>query len=121
MSSEEPRTLHGALDDPRFSPLTVAELTAVEIEISRLGPLIPALPEQVCPGRHGVCLRTGDRRGVFLPQVALQYHWDRETFLDQTCRKAGLPRDAWRKGASIEGFTAEVFGEKSLDQVSPRA
>jgi AMMECR1 domain-containing protein len=60
-------------------------------------------------------------RGLLLPQVPIEHHWDRETFLDQTCRKAGLPPDAWRKGAIIEGFTAEVFGEKSPDQVSPKA
>jgi len=54
----------------------------------------------------------GGHRGLLLPQVATEHHWDRTTFLEQTCRKAGLANDAWRKGASIEAFTAEVFGEK---------
>jgi uncharacterized protein len=101
-----------ACDDPRFAPLALAELAAVTIEISRLGALVQALPEQVCPGRHGVCLQTGDRRGVFLPQVALQYQWDRETLLRELCLKALLPPDAWREpGATLMVFEAEVFGE----------
>jgi uncharacterized protein len=101
-----------ACDDPRFPPLSLAELAAVVIEISRLGPLIPALPGQVCPGRHGVCLHTGERRGVFLPQVALQYHWDRETLLRELCLKALLPPDAWLEpDTTLMVFEAEVFGE----------
>ena len=55
----------------------------------------------------------GGFRGLLLPQVPLEHGWDRITFLEQTCRKAGLPRDAWQKGAKIEAFTAEVFGEKN--------
>jgi len=54
----------------------------------------------------------GGYRGLLLPQVPIEHQWDRETFLEQTCRKAGLPGDAWKKEANIEAFTAEVFGEK---------
>jgi AMMECR1 domain-containing protein len=57
----------------------------------------------------------GFSRGLLLPQVPSEYGWDRETFLEQTCRKAGLPLDAWHRGAKLEAFTAEVFGDADLD------
>jgi AMMECR1 domain-containing protein len=57
-------------------------------------------------------ITAGFRRGLLLPQVPIEHQWDRITFLEQACRKAGLPSDAWRAGATIEAFTAEVFGEK---------
>lgn len=98
--------------DPRFPPLRAVELGATEIEISAL------TPEQevndiaaIEVGRHGLILEQGTRRGLLLPQVAIEHEWDRETFLDQTCLKAGLPRDAWRRGARIFTFEAEVFSE----------
>jgi len=65
-------------------------------------------------GRHGLMISHGGRRGLLLPQVPLQWHWDRVTFLAQTCRKAGLPMDAWQHGAKIEAFTAEVFHEEGF-------
>ena len=109
--------LSAAFDDPRFPPLTKSELPEVDIEISRLSPLVPGLPEQVCPGRHGVCVTQGDHRGVFLPQVALEYHWDRETLLRELCRKALLPPDAWRHpSTTLTLFEAEVFGEEAADR-----
>ena len=101
-----------AFEDPRFAPLIEAELPAIDIEISRLSPLVPVSPEDVCPGVHGVCLRYGDQRGVLLPQVALMYNWDRETLLAELCRKAMLPPDAWKlPEAALTVFVAEVFGE----------
>jgi AMMECR1 domain-containing protein len=57
-------------------------------------------------------------RGLLLPQVPTEHHWDRTTFLEQTCRKAGVPLDAWQKGATIEAFTAEVFGEKRAPRLN---
>jgi AmmeMemoRadiSam system protein A len=103
-----------AFDDPRFPPLTQSELPGVVIEISRLSPPVPAVPEDICPGRHGVCVAQGEHRGVFLPQVALEYHWDRETLLRELCRKALLPPDAWRQpGTTLMIFEAEVFGEEA--------
>jgi len=66
-------------------------------------------------GRHGLLISDGARRGLLLPQVPVENGWDRETFLEQTCRKAGLPLDAWRKGATIEAFTAEVFGDANVE------
>jgi AmmeMemoRadiSam system protein A len=108
--------LSAAFDDPRFSPLAKSELPGVVIEISRLSPLVPALPEEICPGRHGVCVMQGDQRGVFLPQVALEYHWDRETLLRELCRKALLPPEAWRHpGATLMLFEAEVFAEEAAE------
>jgi AmmeMemoRadiSam system protein A len=109
--------LSAAFDDPRFPPLTKSELPGVDIEISRLSPLVPALPEEICPGRHGVCVTQGDHRAVFLPQVALEYHWERETLLQELCRKALLPPDAWRHpSTTLTVFEAEVFGEETADR-----
>jgi len=100
-----------AFEDPRFEPVTAAEAAELKIEISILSPLRPVLPEQVEVGRHGLVVNQGNRRGLLLPQVPVEWDWDRETFLAQTCLKAGLPPDAWQRGAELHAFTAEVFGE----------
>ncbi len=103
-----------ALNDPRFPPLSTAELVDVEIEISCLSRLVPAQPEQVQPGSHGVCLRCGDRRAVFLPHVATLYNWDREQLLRELCRKAMLPPDAWRRAeTSLLVFSAEIVADQA--------
>jgi AmmeMemoRadiSam system protein A len=101
-----------ALEDSRFAPVTEDELDSLQIEISVLSPMFAIAPEDVVVGRHGLMISYGGRRGLLLPQVAPEWDWDRETFLAQTCRKAGLPMDQWKYGAKIEAFTAEVFGEK---------
>ncbi|MBI1750016.1 MAG: AmmeMemoRadiSam system protein A [Acidobacteria bacterium] len=99
-------------DDPRFDPVRAEELAGLEIEISVLSPLEPIMPEQIEVGRHGLLVRCGPFRGLLLPQVPTRYHWSRERFLEETCVKAGLPRDAWKNPDSrIEAFTAEVFSE----------
>ncbi len=103
-----------AFEDTRFHPVTLDEARGLEIELSILSPPSPIAPEEVEIGRHGLLISFGGRRGLLLPQVPLEHAWDRVTFLQQTCRKAGLPMDAWQKGAVIEAFTAEVFGEKSV-------
>jgi AmmeMemoRadiSam system protein A len=109
-----------ATRDPRFRPLTASELDGVELEISVLSPPRPARPEEVVVGRHGLRIARGWSRGVLLPQVPLEYDWDRETFLAHTCRKAGLPADAWRRpDTTVEVFTAEVFGERELALALP--
>jgi AmmeMemoRadiSam system protein A len=100
-----------ALDDPRFPPVTPLEAPELKIEISVLSPLRTIRPEEVVVGRHGLVITQGSRRGLLLPQVPIEWEWDRETFLAQTCLKAGLPADAWQHGAKLQGFTAEVFGE----------
>ena len=100
-----------AFDDTRFYPVTLEEAPHLEIELSILAVPQPIDAEGVAVGRHGLLISMSGRRGLLLPQVPVEHHWDRITFLEQTCRKAGLPDDAWKKGALIEAFTAEVFGE----------
>ena len=98
--------------DPRFPPVAAAELADLDIELSLLGPLEPiAGPADIEIGRHGLVIESGWHRGLLLPQVATEWGWDAETFLAHTCRKAGLPNDAWRGGARLWRFEAEVFGE----------
>ncbi|HEX7152489.1 MAG TPA: AmmeMemoRadiSam system protein A [Thermoanaerobaculia bacterium] len=105
--------INAAFRDPRFPPVRKDELREVEIEISVMSPIEPvANPEDILVGRDGLIVSRGGYRGLLLPQVATDYGWDREAFLSQTCRKAGLPMDAWRSpGVQIEKFSAEVFGE----------
>ena len=100
-----------AFEDSRFLPVTKEEALKLEVSLSVLSRLFPILPEAVEVGRHGLVISLGARRGLLLPQVTVEHGWDRETFLEQTCRKAGLPLDAWRKGATVEAFTAEVFSD----------
>ncbi len=101
-----------ATRDPRFPGVTAAEVAGLTLEISVLSPLQAGRAEDVEVGTHGVYITRGHRRGVLLPQVATDHGWDRETFLDHTCLKAGLPPGTWREeGTLIELFTAEVFGE----------
>jgi AmmeMemoRadiSam system protein A len=100
-----------AFDDPRFEPVTWDEAGQLRIEISVLSPLRPVRPEEVVVGVHGLVVQMGGRRGLLLPQVAVEWEWDRETFLSQTCLKAGLPPLSWRQVAELQAFTAEVFGE----------
>jgi len=101
--------------DPRFPPIAHVELAEIDIEISLLGPLETiAGPADVAVGRHGLVVEDGWQRGLLLPQVATEFRWDAETFLAQTCHKAGLPRDAWKHGATLWRFEAEVFGEAGV-------
>ncbi len=101
-----------AFDDPRFEPLRDDELDNVHIEISALSPLHRVDTEDVMVGRDGILIERGPHRGLLLPQVAVEYGWDRETFLDHTCRKAGLEPGCWRHADTIIwAFSAEVFGE----------
>jgi AmmeMemoRadiSam system protein A len=103
-----------AFDDNRFPPVTQDEAAHLEIELSILTPPLPIRAEEIEIGRHGLLISQHGRRGLLLPQVSLEHKWDRTTFLEQTCRKAGLPLDAWQKGASVEAFTAEIFGDKNF-------
>jgi len=104
-----------AFDDSRFSPVTLEEVSRLEVSLSVLSRLFPIHPEAVEVGRHGLLISQGARRGLLLPQVPAEQSWDRKTFLEQTCRKAGLPLDAWRKDATIEAFTAEVFADSDVE------
>jgi len=105
-----------AFSDWRFNPVRTEEIPDIEIEISVLSPLSEVRdPSTVVVGTHGLIVSRGSNRGVLLPQVPTEWGWDRETFLAQTCAKAGLPESAWKeKGTKIESFTADVFSEREL-------
>jgi len=105
--------IYAATEDPRFRAVNSPELNRLDYEISVLTPLSkvenPALVEV---GRHGLVVAKDGKRGLLLPQVAVENRWNREVFLRQTCLKAGLPADAWRQGAEIYSFEAIVFREE---------
>ena len=101
-----------AFEDTRFRPVTPEEAPELEVHLSILSPLRPIAPAEVQLGRDGLLVSLGTRRGLLLPQVPVEYGWDQTTFLEQTCRKAGLPCDAWKQGATLEAFTAEIFGDR---------
>ncbi len=101
-----------ATKDPRFQPLDLDELDNVSIDISVLSEL--NLIDDVSKieiGKHGIFIIKGPYKGVLLPQVATENMWDRNTFLEHTCIKAGLQPDAWKEGCEIYIFSAEIFGE----------
>jgi AmmeMemoRadiSam system protein A len=103
-----------ALHDTRFSPTRKEDLKDITIEISLLSPMkqISDYNEIKIPG-HGVYVKKGFRAGVFLPQVADETGWDRETFMAHLCRdKAGLNADEWKKpGTELYIFTVVKFEE----------
>ena len=108
-----------AFEDPRFPPLESSELPGCEIEISILSPPQPVgEPEEIVVGRDGLILEARGRSGLLLPQVATEWGFDREAFLGEVARKAGLPREAWKDPETkIWRFSAEVFaeGESKVD------
>jgi len=106
-----------ATSDPRFDSVTPEELPALTVEISVLSSLVPIKDvSEIEVGKHGLHVSRGRFRGVLLPQVATEHGWDRTTFLQQTCLKAGLPPDAWElPGTEIEVFTAQVFSERDYE------
>jgi AmmeMemoRadiSam system protein A len=105
-----------AFEDPRFSPLSAKELPEIEIEITILTPLAKLSSiEDIEIGRHGLYLVKGWHSGLLLPQVPTEYGWDRDTFLEQLCYKAGLPKGAWREAdAELFSFEGAVFNEGGL-------
>jgi AmmeMemoRadiSam system protein A len=104
-----------AARDPRFDPLLESELPGVSIEISVLGPTRSVRePADIHVGEDGIIVSLGNRKGLLLPQVATERGWTTARFLEEGCLKAGLPRDAWRSGASVDAFGADVFGEDDL-------
>lgn len=102
-----------AFGDPRFAPLQPEEFHKVRIEISVLTPLRRiASPAEITIGHDGLVVEMRGHRGLLLPQVATEYGWDVEEFLANTCRKAGLPNDAWRDPrAVLYAFSAQIFSE----------
>jgi AmmeMemoRadiSam system protein A len=110
----EANAVHALLEDPRFPPATPDELADLRLEISVLTPFVPISDplRDVKIGVHGLLVARGHNRGLLLPQVPVEWGWDVPAFLGQSCRKAGLPADAWRDPkTTISTFTAEVFGE----------
>ncbi len=101
--------------DPRFHPMEENDLNDFSLEISVLSPLEKIdEPDLIKVGKHGIYLEKNFSRGVLLPQVATEYSWNRETFLQQTCLKAGLPADAWQDpDAEIYIFSAQIITENS--------
>jgi uncharacterized protein len=113
-----------ALRDPRFSPVRAEELPELQIELSLLSSPEPILPENIEIGKHGLLISQAAKRGLLLPQVAVQHKLSREQFLGETCRKAGLAAHAWQEPETqILGFTCEVFSESTTigDQPSAEA
>jgi AmmeMemoRadiSam system protein A len=110
-----------AVKDRRFRPVSQSELGELEYEISVLSPLRRVLDiREITVGQHGLLVRNGDSEGLLLPQVASEEGWDRNTFLEQTCYKAGLPLQAWRDaGTDIFRFSALVFGEHPNRRATP--
>jgi AmmeMemoRadiSam system protein A len=111
-----------ALEDPRFSPMRPEEAAGTEIEISVLSPLEDVAPDNIEIGKHGLMVSQGWQRGVLLPQVATQFSWTAEKFLEETCVKAGFDRAAWKDPEMrIQAFTAEVFSESELSDSRGKA
>jgi len=101
------------LHDPRFPPVRPEELHELQIELSLLSPPEPILPQDIEIGKHGLLISQGSRRGLLLPQVAVEHKFSCEQFLDETCRKAGLAAKAWQEPETqISGFFCEVFSEE---------
>jgi len=106
-----------AVEDPRFTPMNKTQLEDLSVEVSLLSPLEPIDPEKVEIGRHGLLIALHAQRGLLLPQVAVEHRLTREQFLEETCRKAGLRREAWRDPeARLFGFTCEILSDT---QISP--
>ncbi len=101
-----------ALRDPRFQPVSAAELPQLEYEVSVLSPLRRALDTRdIKVGEDGLLMKNGGYEGLLLPQVPVEQKWDRQTFLEETCVKAGMPRECWKdENTDIFKFTAVVFG-----------
>ena len=105
-----------AFRDPRFPPLSAEEWPSVALEVSVLTPPRRMTPEEVEPGRHGLILELGARRGLLLPQVATEWGFSREQFLAAVAQKAGLPENGWKMAdAKLYGFEAAVFSEGEGD------
>ena len=104
--------LDAALRDPRFAPVSVAEISRLEVEVTVLSPLKPVASwRDIRLGTHGIVLQKGEKAALFLPQVAGERGWTLEQTLDALAEKGGLPPDAWREGARFSVFTGQVFEE----------
>ncbi len=113
--------ISAATRDPRFPPVRLEEMDHIVVEVTVLTPPEPIeapperLPEEVVVGRDGLLVRYGIFSGLLLPQVPVEFGWDSRQFLEQTCMKAGLPPDCWRRGARFYRFQGQIF-----EEVEPR-
>jgi AmmeMemoRadiSam system protein A len=122
LAEDVQRCAVSAANDPRFPPLVVGELQGTTIEISVLGEMRTVCgPEDLVLGKHGLMVCQGARRGLLLPQVAVEQGWDARRFVEEACSKAGLPRSTWKSGASLKAFSAEVFGESPAGEPADRS
>lgn len=108
-----------ALHDPRFPPVDPSELPSITIEINILSPPFDIRPEEIEVGRHGLLISSLFTRGLLLPEVAAEWNWNAERFLEETCRKAGLPPGAWRGAARLQAFTTQAFAEAGSKARTP--
>src|SRR5690242_11852537 len=107
-----------AFRDSRFSALRPDEMSGLQVEISILSELTPLRPDQVGIGRHGLLIASAHRHVLLLSQVAVEHHLTREEFLQETCQKARLPDDGWKRNdTQLYGFTCEIFQEARSDAV----
>lgn len=115
-------TQNSAFEDPRFPPVKMKEIDDISIEISVMTPLRPIKSiDEIQVGKHGLVIRKGWHSGLLLPQVAVEWRWDREEFLRHICLKAGLPEDAWRDpDAQLLVFSAQVFSEEEYPELRKR-
>jgi AmmeMemoRadiSam system protein A len=106
-------TIQASTRDNRFQPMGKDEVQKVYIEISVLTPPQKINDiDDITVGKHGLIIAKGFHTGILLPQVPVEWGWDRDEFLKAICRKAGLPDKSWEVGAELYTFTAQVFGEK---------
>ena len=106
-------TINASTRDPRFAPVSAKELDDIDIEISVMTPLKKIENvDEIVVGKHGLVIKKNGRSGLLLPQVPIEWDWDKDEYLMHICLKAGLPTDAWKTGADIYIFSAQVFGEK---------
>jgi len=112
-------SVSAALHDPRFQPVDPSEVPGIAIEVNVLSPPFDIRPEAIEIGRHGLLISSTFRRGLLLPEVAVEWNWGAERFLDETCHKAGLPAGAWRQDARIQAFTTQAFAEPGFHAVVP--
>ncbi len=108
-------SIEASFHDPRFPPITKNELKDISIEISILYPLEAVENfSEIVPGKHGLVMERGYQKGLLLPQVAVEHGWDREEFMNQTCRKAGMENFCWENDAKVYKFEAVIFNEEEL-------
>ncbi|MEM2244050.1 MAG: TIGR00296 family protein, partial [Archaeoglobaceae archaeon] len=109
--------ISAAVDDPRFEPVRLSEMDEIEVEVTiltepeKIKASPKDLPKFVEIGRHGLMVRKGLFSGLLLPQVAVEFGFDAEEFLSQTCMKAGLSPDCWLSGAEVYRFEGQIFKE----------